>query len=91
MDGVTLPVADGAEPYLTARQLADALGIRESTIRQWTSRDDVDIPVTYLGRLTRYRLSRVSAWLEAGAFTPCRQRSRRRVDSGPPVAIGGER
>jgi excisionase family DNA binding protein len=46
---------------LDAAALARALTVSQATVRAWTSR--CDIPCIRIGRLVRYRLDDVLAWL----------------------------
>ncbi len=65
------------EPYLTAKELARVLKIKEGTIRHWTS--ELDIPVIRLGgRLVRYQLSEVDKWVRSGGAERSRKRSGKR-------------
>lgn len=58
------------EPLLTARQLAEVLGLSASTILDWFEADR--IPGFKLGgRVVRFRLSEVEAWLEEQRRGPC--------------------
>lgn len=51
---------------LTTAQLADLLGIQPQTLRKWAMEGRGPRRVK-VGRLTRYRLGDVSAWLDANA------------------------
>lgn len=56
---------------LTTQELADYLGVPVSTVYAWRARGTAPEAVR-VGRYTRYRMSAVSAWLDALA-----ERSRR--------------
>lgn len=49
------------EPYLSAKSVARTLDVPLPTVRFWTR---IGMPCHRFGRLTRYRLSTVVAWLE---------------------------
>ena len=51
------------EKYLRAAELATALNIKLPTVRSWTRRG---MPHLSAGRLVRFQLAAVVAWLEAG-------------------------
>ena len=50
------------ENLLTPEQMADKLGVKLSTIRQWCHYKF--IPYVKLGRFVRFRESAVQAWIE---------------------------
>ena len=60
------PVAD---VLLTARQAADALGISQRTLREWTAPRGT-VPVVRLGRLVRYRPDALAEWAAARETRP---------------------
>jgi len=47
---------------LTPQQIADILGVRKSTIYQWTHQGY--IPHVKLGKLVRFREKKVMEWIE---------------------------
>lgn len=51
------------EPLLTARELAELLGLSASTVLDWFEAGR--LPGFKLGRAVRFRESEVEAWLEA--------------------------
>ena len=50
------------ENLLTPQEIADVLGVKASTIYQWTHEEY--IPHVKLGRFVRFRQSQVERWLE---------------------------
>jgi excisionase family DNA binding protein len=79
-------------PLLTARQVAELLGVSAETVLRWTRVGELRgyrLPGTARGRL-RYRLDEVEAWLERRATTDAanreasttRNRARRREAYG---------
>jgi len=51
------------EPLVTARQVADLLGVTTSWVYEQSRRGR--IPTVTLGRYRRYRLRAIEAWLES--------------------------
>ena len=59
-------------PLLTAREVAELLGVSTDTVLRWTGRGDlpaIRLPGTARGRL-RYRPEAIEAWLDAHANRP---------------------
>ncbi len=50
---------------LTREQAAEYLGLSAQTLAVWTATGRYDLPVVKVGRLVRYRLSDLDAWLES--------------------------
>jgi len=50
------------EKLLTPQEVADYLGVKKSTIYQWTHQEY--IPHVKLGKLVRFRLKDIDEWLE---------------------------
>jgi excisionase family DNA binding protein len=51
------------ERLLTAREVAERLGVARATILRWTRRGE--LPAFKLGRALRYREAEVESWLAA--------------------------
>ena len=49
---------------LNANELAHAIGVKVSTVRFWACYST--IPTVRIGRLVRYRLQDILAWIESG-------------------------
>ena len=49
--------------YLTARQVADLVGVAEKTVLRW-SLQDASMPVLRRGRVVRFPRERLLVWLE---------------------------
>jgi excisionase family DNA binding protein len=49
---------------LTREQAAAYLGISAQTLSAWVTHGRYDLPVVKVGRLVRYRLRDLDAWLE---------------------------
>ena len=49
-------------PWLTAGQVASRLGVSERTVRSWTARGIIPC-VRLPGRLVRYRVDEIDAWV----------------------------
>ena len=60
------------EPLLTARELAELLGLSPSTVLDWFEAGR--LPGFKLGRAVRFRESEVEAWLEARRVTQMMER-----------------
>ncbi len=54
-------IAD-AESLWSPQQLADYLGVSVRTVYKWRARGDVPDPIR-IGKLVRFRLSDIEAWL----------------------------
>jgi excisionase family DNA binding protein len=69
MSTVTLPRSD----LLTRAQAAEFLGVKEQTLAVWLTTGRYNLPAIKVGRLVRYRLSDLEAFLErrtVGAVEP---------------------
>jgi len=62
---------------LTPQEIADYLGVKQSTIYQWTHQGF--IPHLKLGRFVRFRESQVRQWLE---HKEEKGRKNRKIDAG---------
>ncbi len=62
---------------LTPDEMADLLGVKKSTIYQWTHQGF--IPHVKLGNLVRFRVSAINKWIEKSATAG---RVSRKVDVG---------
>lgn len=71
----TLPKSLLDDPFVSERDAAAVLGLAMSTLSAWRSLGRYDLPYYRAGRLIRYRLSDVLAFLE-----------RRRHNAQPPAA-----
>ncbi len=60
---------------LNAAEIADYLGVKQSTIYQWTHHEF--IPHIKLGKFVRFRTDQIDRWLDARTTTG---RKKRRVD-----------
>ena len=56
------------EKLLTARQVADLLEVKVSTVYDWASRNT--IPYVKLGRLVRFKKTDVFRWVESHTLAP---------------------
>ena len=65
--------------YLTARQVADLVGVAEKTVLRW-SLQDASMPVLRRGRVVRFPRERLLAWLERQEPRAARRQPK------PPVA-----
>ena len=52
------------EPWVTAEQVAQHLGIAKDTVYRW--RDSRNLPAHRIGRLWKFKLSEVDNWVCAG-------------------------
>lgn len=52
------------EPWVTLQEAAKHLQVSEETIHRWMARKG--LPGTRAGRVWRFKLSEVDAWLKAG-------------------------
>lgn len=52
------------EPWVTAEQVAQHLGIVKDTVYRW--RESKGLPAHKVGRLWKFQLSEVDAWVRAG-------------------------
>ncbi|MFH2002801.1 MAG: helix-turn-helix domain-containing protein [Planctomycetota bacterium] len=51
---------------LTAQQVASLLGVGVSTLWSWHSAGRIPLPVRIGGKTTRWRVSEIEAWVQAG-------------------------
>jgi excisionase family DNA binding protein len=65
--------------YLTARQVADLVGVAEKTVLRW-SLQDASMPVLRRGRVVRFPRERLLVWLERQEPRAARRQPK------PPVA-----
>lgn len=56
------------EPWSTISDVAKHLQIAEDTILRWIARKG--LPATRAGRVWRFKLSEVDAWMKSGASAP---------------------
>lgn len=52
------------EPWVTLQDLAKHLQVADDTIHRWISKKNM--PATKAGRVWRFKISKVDAWLQAG-------------------------
>lgn len=53
-----------AEPWVTAEQVAQHLGVVKDTVYRWRERKS--LPAHRIGRLWKFQLSEVDEWVRAG-------------------------
>lgn len=53
-----------AEPWVTAEQVAQHLGVVKDTVYRWRGRKG--LPAHKIGRLWKFQLSEVDDWVRAG-------------------------
>lgn len=58
-------LAAGVDPLLTDEEVAPLLGVRPTTLQVWRSKRRYPLAYVRVGRLIRYRLSAVLAFIEA--------------------------
>jgi excisionase family DNA binding protein len=58
-------------PWLDARQIAARIGVSERTVRGWTARGIIP-HVRLPGRLVRYRVDEIDAWVASFGVAPVR-------------------
>jgi len=63
--------------FLTARQVADLLGVDEKTVTRW-SLEDPSIPVLRRGRVVRFHRDRLMDWLQRQEPRGARRGAQRR-------------
>ncbi|MDX2073589.1 MAG: helix-turn-helix domain-containing protein [Alphaproteobacteria bacterium] len=51
------------EPLLNRKEAAEYLGIKEHTLSVWASEHRYDLPYVKVGRLVKYRLSDLAAFV----------------------------
>ena len=52
------------EPWVTAEQVAQHLGVVKDTVYRW--RENKGLPAHRIGRLWKFKLSEVDGWVRAG-------------------------
>ncbi len=53
------------ERWLSVAEIAEHLGVSKDTIRKWIKKEV--IPYHKVGRLYKFRISEVDAWIKSGA------------------------
>ena len=53
-----------ASPLLSRREAADFLGVAPQTLAAWKTAGRYDLPVVKVGRLAKYRLADLDAFLQ---------------------------
>lgn len=62
---MSAPTAAGPDRLLTAKQVADLLGVAEQTLAHWRSTARIELPYLAIsGRCVRYRERDVQAFIE---------------------------
>ena len=61
------------DPWVAVGQVADHLDVTKDTVYRWI--DQEGLPARKVGRLLRFRLREIDAWVEAGARLPRRSPS----------------
>jgi excisionase family DNA binding protein len=64
------------EPWITAEKVAQHLGVAKDTVYRWRERKG--LPAHKIGRLWKFQLSEVDAWVRAGGAHE-NQRGKRRT------------
>jgi excisionase family DNA binding protein len=57
-----------SEPWVTLKEIAKHLQMSEDTVRRWIS--EKGMPAHQAGRVWRFKVSQVDAWLESGGAIP---------------------
>jgi excisionase family DNA binding protein len=65
-----------AEPWVTAIELARHLGVVKDTVYRWRERKS--LPAHKMGRLWKFQLSEVDAWVRAGGADEDSDNARKR-------------
>lgn len=52
------------EPWVNLEEVASYLGVNKDTIRNWIKK--TDIPAHKVGRLWKFKLSEIDAWVKSG-------------------------
>lgn len=55
------------EPLVSIETVADHLGMTTATLRKWRQRGTMPFPAYSIGRVVRFKLSEVAAWVETRA------------------------
>ena len=61
MTTATLPAT--RSPVVSREQAAEYLGIKSQTLAAWASKGNFDLPLVKIGRLAKYRLVDLDAYL----------------------------
>jgi len=56
------------DKWVSAEKVAAHLGVKQVTVYKWIARKD--LPAHKAGRLWRFQLREVDAWLKSGGATP---------------------
>lgn len=64
LEGQHLKNAMNTEPWVTAEQVAQHLGVVKETVYRW--REHKALPANRIGRLWKFKLSEVDDWVRAG-------------------------
>ena len=70
------------EPWVTAEKVAQHLGVVKDTVYRW--RESKGLPAHKIGRLWKFQLSEVNAWVRVGGADE--DSERRNID--PTAALG---
>lgn len=60
-----MEAANTAEQWITVEQIAQHLNVKAFTIYKWIDRKEM--PAHKVGRLWRFRISEIDAWVKAGS------------------------
>jgi excisionase family DNA binding protein len=63
--------------WLSTRQAAEHLGVQETTLQQWRHRRSKNLPYSKIGKIVRYRLADVEAFLAENIVDPRAPRPKR--------------
>jgi excisionase family DNA binding protein len=64
LEGQRLEYSMSIEPWVTAEQVAQHLGVVKETVYRWRERKA--LPANRVGRLWKFKLSEVDDWVRAG-------------------------
>jgi predicted DNA-binding transcriptional regulator AlpA len=64
-----MPVQTSPDPLLTERQAAEILGVKPASLQVWRTTKRYPLSYVKVGRLVRYRLSALHAFLTAREVT----------------------
>ncbi len=56
--------------WITTEEVADYLGVKSSTIREWIKKD-VGIPAHKIGRCWRFKKTELDDWVNSGKSANC--------------------